>query len=336
MDDRQLALKTWIENISSVEIKVWQPLAGDASFRRYFRVTYAEPMNGSVQWIAVDSPPNHENQQRFLEVRALLAGQQLPVPILLAEEAEQGFMLLNDFGDQLLLSVLNISNVNDWYAQALALIAAMQTIPAERLVVLSQYDVVELLREMQLFDDWFINQYLRLSLSPEEAAELRMVKDLLVSCALAQPQGFVHRDFHCRNLMITAEKSFGLIDFQDAIIGPCTYDAVSLLKDAYVEWPISMRVIWLRQLYRALNPSVPFETFERWFDWMGLQRHLKVLGIFARLKMRDNKPSYEQYLPRVMRYVLEVVDRYPDLVNLQTLIHQKLLPAWQRQYGVSL
>lgn len=335
MDDRQLLLKTWINKLCPTPIKTWQPLAGDASFRRYFRVTFSEPMQGALQWMAVDSPPHHENQQRFLEVRALLAEQQLPVPFLFAESAEQGFMLLNDFGDQLLSAVLNDTNVNDWYAQAITLMVAMQKIPAEQLNILSQYDSVELLREMQLFDDWFIQQYLQVKLTDKQTLQLRAVKDQLVSCAQGQPQGFVHRDFHCRNLMVTADNTFGLIDFQDAIIGPCTYDAVSLFKDAYVEWPIPMRMMWLKQLHVALNLPVDFETYVRWFDWMGLQRHLKVLGIFARLKIRDNKPRYEQYLPRVMRYVLEVVEHYPELTNLKTLIVEQLLPRWQQLYGVS-
>jgi N-acetylmuramate 1-kinase len=336
MDDRQLALSAWVESLSPVKIKSWQPLAGDASFRRYFRVLYDEPMNGATQWIAVDSPPHHENQQRFLEVRSLLAGQQLPVPFILAEQADQSFMLLSDFGDQLLLGTLNDANANNWYVKAIALIATMQTIPAEKLRVFSQYDAVELMREMQLFDDWFIQQYLGLTISPEEVLQLRAIKDLLIKCAQSQRQGFVHRDFHCRNLMVTAENTLGLIDFQDAIMGPCTYDVVSLLKDAYIEWPYDLRIMWLNQLYQRLSLAVDFETFERWFDWMGLQRHLKVLGIFTRLKIRDHKAGYEQYLPRVMRYVLEVVDRYPEFASLRSLLNQKLLPAWQKGYGVSL
>jgi hypothetical protein len=336
MDERQQLLQTWVKGLSSIALQSWQPLAGDASFRRYFRVTYMQPFSGAVQWIAVDSPPNHENQQRFLEIRALLAAHHLPVPMLLAEDTARGFMLLNDFGDQLLLGLLNVENVDTWYAQAFVLIATMQKIKPEQLTALKHYDAVELNREMQLFDDWFIAQYLQLTLTDQESQQLVAVKQQLVQCAEVQPQGFVHRDFHCRNLMVKADNTLGLIDFQDAIIGPCTYDAISLLKDAYIEWPASKRLMWLQSLHRQLAVKVSFEEFVRWFDWMGLQRHLKVLGIFARLKLRDNKLSYEQYLPRVMRYVIEVASYYPELTSLDQLIKQKLLPQWQQLYGVSL
>lgn len=327
MDERQEQLKQWVAQL--MPISNWQPLNGDASFRRYFRVVFAQPVSGSIVWIAVDSPPAHENQAIFLKVREILATQQLPVPEVLAEDSQLGFMLLNDLGDQLLLASLNDANVDDYYQHAFSLLKAMQSISTDQMQALPKYDAKTLLKEMQLFDDWFITQYLQLTLTPQESQQLIELKTCLVDNALKQPQVFVHRDFHSRNLMLKADQTLALIDFQDAVVGPITYDAISLLKDAYIAWPQQKRLDWIKQLHQQQAIEVSFEKYQQWFDFMGLQRHLKVLGIFARLKIRDNKPSYEQYLPVVLNYVVEVASLYPELHLFKQLIDLKIRPRCQ-------
>ncbi len=353
MDDRQRRLREWVQGLTSVPIDTWESLNGDASFRRYFRVYFEKAVfdeSDARHLIAVDSPPLHENQAAFLEVRQLLAAHHLPVPLLFSADSQHGFMLLSDFGNRLFHAAVYreggcpknpspvlMETLNIWYGKALFLLMSMQAIHDSSLTLLPRYDKAPLLKEMQLFDDWFIKTYLQVDLSNEEKKSLNVIKDLLVASAQTQPQVFVHRDFHSRNLMIRSDESLGLIDFQDAVIGPITYDAVSFLKDAYIEWPRYQQLMWLQQLYAQLSlDEISFSVFIYWFDLMGLQRHLKVLGIFARLKIRDNKHGYESYLPRVMRYVLEVVSIYPELASLNDLINQKLLPSWQRLYGVNI
>lgn len=310
------------------------PLAGDASQRRYFRLRTRDHC-----YIAVDSPPASQKNREFLAVRACMEAGGVRVPALLAADLEQGYLLLEDLGDGLLLDRLTADSADSWYRQALALQQRMAGLPAEA-VALPAYDARLLGEELARFPEWFLGALLGLALSDDERAALAELDRLLVANALAQPRVLVHRDFHSRNLMCMADGQLAVIDFQDAVFGPATYDAVSLLKDCYVRWPRDRVAGWALGYRDALAasghlPALDDATFLRWFDWMGLQRHLKVLGTFARLALRDGKTDYLQDLPRVLEYVQEVFALYagqhPALDAIAGWFDQRVLPVIHRQ-----
>ena len=313
---------------------VLQPLAGDASQRRYFRL-----QTPGHSYMAVDSPPATQKNREFLAIRQQLETGGVRVPRLLAADIEQGYMLLEDLGDRLLQDVLTVDSVDDYYRRALVVQRRMAHL-ADAALALPAYDNVLLAEELARFPQWFVTALLGLSISEEERTVLAQLDGLLIGSALAQPRVLVHRDFHSRNLMCTAEGQLAVIDFQDAVRGPATYDAVSLLKDCYLRWPRE-RVVGWAMAYRdalcdaALLPAVDDATFLRWFDWMGLQRHLKVLGTFARLALRDGKTQYLQDLPLVVDYVQEAFALYagedPALDAAGAWFEHRLLPVILRQ-----
>lgn len=321
-------------SITADDAPVLHPLAGDASQRRYFRLR-----TRAQAYIAVDSPPASQKNREFLAVRACLEAGGVRVPALLAADLEQGYLVLEDLGDSLLLDRLTDDAADGWYRQALALQQRMADLPADA-IALPAYDARLLGEELARFSEWFLAALLGLTLSDSERAALAKLDELLVANALAQPRVLVHRDFHSRNLMCMADGQLAVIDFQDAVCGPVTYDAVSLLKDCYIRWPRARVAGWALDYRDALTasgqlPALDDATFLRWFDWMGLQRHLKVLGTFARLALRDGKTDYLQDLPRVLAYVQEVFALYagqdPALDAVAVWFDQRLLPVIQRQ-----
>ena len=309
-----------------------QVVSGDASFRRYFRQPLSQ---GSL--IAVDAPPEKENCGPFVALAKALHGHGLCVPEVLAWSSSEGFMLLTDLGDTLLRSELADDTVNTLYGAAMTALVQMQSCPSTPEYFLPSYDRERLLTEMRLLSEWFIPQFLGLQLSEEQAETLEQQFALIAERVSQQPSVFVHRDYHSRNLMLTPQGELGIIDFQDAVRGPITYDLASLLRDAYVQWPAADVARWVQQFREellandALDTAVSADTFQAWFDWMAAQRHLKVVGIFARLSLRDGKHGYLADTPLVYRYLLDEIADYDELQPLHQLL-VTLLPTYVARY----
>jgi aminoglycoside/choline kinase family phosphotransferase len=290
----------------------------------------------------MDAPPDREDSAPFVRVARALESVGVPVPAILAMDLDRGFLLLSDLGSTHLLGALRAGAVVDEaYAPAAAALLRMQC--AGRVVAseLPLYDEALLAREMALFPDWFLQRHLGVSPDAGTNSLLQDVATVLIQSALSQPQVFVHRDYHSRNLMVTQDGGIGVIDFQDAVFGPVTYDLVSLYKDCYIAWPRDDVLRWVEAHRQALCRN-GFEVgdaaqFLRWFDFMGLQRHLKVLGIFARLWYRDGKNGYLADLPLVLRYVLEVTAAYPELTAFDEFLRDEVGPRFnsaQQREGV--
>ncbi|MTI64739.1 phosphotransferase [Methylophaga sp.] len=316
-DPRLSQLEEWLTAVLPYGEFKLEVASSDASFRRYFRVYQHEHSR-----IVMDAPPEHEDIDSFISIAEFLAGFDIHVPRIFAKNREQGFLLLSDLGNTSYLSALNEHSADPLYRAAIDEIIKMQLAPTAELE-LTAYDDEKLRDEMKLFPDWFLEKHLSLTPPPE----LDFVFDQLISNAIKQPQYFVHRDYHSRNLMLGPDNEVGVIDFQDAVIGPATYDLVSLLKDCYIQWPQSRLDSWLDYYFeqatdKRLLSEVDRSTFIRWFDWMGLQRHLKVLGIFCRLNYRDGKAGYMNDLPLTLNYVLQVTGRYPELASLHQFLTQ--------------
>ena len=322
MPQRVEALSRWLEHVLGRGGLRVAPASADASFRRYFRVEGAGESR-----IVMDAPPEKENTAPFIAVSRLLDEAGLNVPRVLEADTAQGFLLLTDLGAQPYLSALNEHSVEALYGDALAALLAMQSRASRHADTLPPYDERLLLAEMELFRHWYLERHLGLALSPPQQRTLDQAFSLLAESALVQPKVFVHRDYHSRNLMVTPVHNPGILDFQDAVFGPVTYDLASLLRDCYVAWPRERVEGWaLRYLRDAQAAGVVTEideaTWLRWFDWMGVQRHLKATGIFARLNLRDGKPGYLGDIPRTLGYVREVSGRYAELDGLNALLEE--------------
>jgi N-acetylmuramate 1-kinase len=309
-------------------------VAGDASNRRYFRL-----QQDGTSYILVEAPPATENNDAFLAVRDLLAAAGVKVPELHAADLRRGFLLLEDLGDDLLLPRLDPGSADGHYRRACDILLQMAR-PVPGVEVLPAYDRMLLEEELGRFPGWFVEKLLGHRLDNGERDLLAGVFSKLVASALEQPRVLVHRDFHSRNLMLQADGQLAVIDFQDAVRGPVSYDLVSLLRDCYIRWPASQVRAWAlahRDSLRSadLLPVVADDIFLRWFDWMGLQRHIKVLGTFARLYLRDDKPAYLDDLPLVIDYVLEVLEKYageePVFAECRRWFGERLSPLIARQ-----
>lgn len=332
MDQRREDLAQWaaamIRQHAEYDVKTDMTMvSGDASFRRYFRLHY---LNHS--WIAVDAPADKEDNPRFVTIARAWYNHHVAVPKVIAHDFERGFMLLEDFGDQLLWPALHApaterAQVIALYEQAIAQLLHIQTLPVQ---ALPPYDAELLDREMALFRDWLCVQQLGMTLTDEEKTLLIDTFALLKASALAQPQVAVHRDFHSRNLMLRNDGSLGVIDFQDAVAGPATYDLVSLLRDCYVRWPADMVEELAASYWEQARPLGIYlgewSRFQRDFDLMGLQRHLKAAGIFARLNLRDGKSGYLNDIPNTCQYLLQVSARYPELAAFHQWLQQVFMP----------
>ncbi|HEY1313859.1 MAG TPA: phosphotransferase [Steroidobacteraceae bacterium] len=323
-DSRLADLTRWVFEDLGFAGSAIAPASVDASFRRYFRVT-----RGSDSYIAMDAPPDKENVEPFVRVARLLLGMGLNVPVILAQDARRGFLLLSDLGTRQYLDELKNGAEERLYADALGALARMQTAGAASARELAPYSRDLLLREMELMPQWFLREHLKLDISAAERGMLDRLFETLAHSALAQPATFVHRDYHSRNLLLTATENPGILDFQDAVCGAVTYDLVSLLKDCYIAWPAPRVRAWAllyreRLLAGGFAPAVSESEFIRGFDLMGLQRHIKVLGIFARLNLRDGKPQYLKDLPRVLDYTREAAGEYAETAQFAEFIARRV------------
>jgi hypothetical protein len=329
VDNRQQQLSAWLDQVlASADFKL-SIASADASFRRYFRVHLADKT-----LIAMDAPPAQEDSASFVKVATMLFAAGLHVPEIIAQDLEQGFLLLSDLGDDTYFAKLNAENAPMLYGQATDALIKLQL--ASGAADLPKYDAAMLTREMQLFPDWYVAKHLNMTLTPEQQAVLHKTFDLLTQNILAQAQVLVHRDYHSRNLMLTTLNNPGILDFQDAVCGAISYDLVSLLKDAYIGWEEEQIIDWaVRYWQPAKKAGLPvpddFSEFYRNFEWVGAQRHIKVLGIFARLSHRDGKNGYLQDLPLVMAYLRKVCERYVELRPMLRLLNQ--LEQSQPQVG---
>lgn len=336
---RTAKLRDWIDSLFSAQYPnqefIIEPASADASFRRYFRVS----LPGGETRIVMDAPPEQEDCRPFLKVAALFCAAGVHVPRVYAQDVDQGFLLLSDLGSTTYLDALNDTTAPDLYRHANAALVSIQL--ASRAGALPEYDRALLERELDLFPDWFVARHLGVELDADRRATLRSVFDGILANNLAQAQVFVHRDYHSRNLMVcrdpdsavfgtdktTACSNPGIIDFQDAVFGPITYDPVSLYRDAYIQWEEAQELdfvirYWEMARKAALPVHADFHDFYRDYEWMGAQRQLKVLGIFARLCYRDGKRGYLQDMPRVMAYLRRTCERYLELRPLARLLDQ--------------
>ena len=315
--DRLQQLQQWLDSLADNTYTNLQAASADASFRQYFRVT--DSRNGKT-FIVMDAPPEKENCKPFLQVTELLRDAGVNAPAVLAMDLQQGFLLLDDLGNRPYLNELNNDTADALYLDAIEAIIKMQRIDA----ILPLYNRELLQKEMDLFEEWYVKRHLNKTLSDTQKEVLTGIFDRLIESAREQPQVFVHRDYHSRNLMITEENNPGVIDYQDAVIGPVTYDLVSLFKDCYIQWPREKVELWLELYLARITPErlIDKQTLLRWFDFMGVQRHLKVLGIFARLNYRDGKAQYLNDLPLTLQYTLEASAAYPELQPLKLLLDE--------------
>jgi len=303
------------------------PASADASFRRYFRATLAAPWAGAAgaeALIVMDAPPAHEDCRPFMRVAQLLRDAGVNAPDVVASDIDRGYLLLTDLGTTTFASALDAQSAPALYSDAIDTLIVWQS--ASRDGVLPDYDDALLRRELLLFPDWYVARHLGADLTVAQRTSLERTFDAVLANNLAQPRVFVHRDYHSRNLMVAAPNP-GVLDFQDAVYGPITYDLVSLLRDAYVEWNEQRQLDWaLRYWERARVAKLPvdadFGTFWRNFEWMGVQRQLKVLGIFARLSIRDGKAGYVNDMPRVLGYLRRAAARYRELDPLTALLDE--------------
>ena len=290
--------------------------SSDASFRRYFRW-----QGEGRSFIVMDAPPPHENCQPFVEIDELLATSGINVPKIHAQDLQRGFLLLSDLGDKTYLDIIDTDNADALFSDAIDALLALQQLPLTG--DLPSYDVALLRRELELFPEWYVGKVLGKPLDAEQQAAWLRVSSLLIDSALAQPKVLVHRDYMPRNLMHSAPNP-GVLDFQDAVYGPVTYDVTCLFKDAFLSWPEERVLGWLRQYWqqageRGVPVQADFDEFRRASDLMGVQRHLKVIGIFARICHRDGKPRYLADVPRFFAYIEAVVQRRPELAELGQL-----------------
>ena len=319
--DRFELLENWLKGQFPGTPYTVEPASADASFRRYFRVSMPDR-----SLIVMDAPPEQEDCRPFIHVAELFRRAGAHVPHILAQDLEHGFLLLTDLGSTTYLAALNDNAAE---ADALYRAAAEELVKiqlASRAGELPDYDEALLLREMRLFPDWYVSKHLRAELGTEQAQALDAVFALILRNNLAQPRVFVHRDYHTRNLMVT-DNGPGVLDFQDAVYGPVTYDLVSLFKDAYISWDEERVLDWvIRYWEKAKKSGLPvardFAEFYRDFEWMGAQRHIKVLGIFARLYHRDGKDGYLNDMPLVMAYLRKTCERYSELHPLLRLLDE--------------
>jgi N-acetylmuramate 1-kinase len=326
-DPRLEKLHTWLhEQLRFGDFEL-APASADASFRRYFRVTRP---GGSL--IVMDAPPGKEDPGPYMRIAGMLGEIGVHAPRVLERNLTDGFLLLTDLGSTTyLMALADRTRAGALYGDALQALVAIQARGMRHAQVLPPYDAKLLRFEMSLFPDWLLGRHLGIALDAGETATLARAMDLLTECALSQPRGFVHRDYHSRNLMVCPGANPGILDFQDAVHGPLAYDLVSLLRDCYIAWPAERVSAWIADYRRlaaaeGLDVGADEAEFARWFDVMCVQRHLKTTGIFCRLWHRDGKPGYLDDIPRTLEYVREAAGRHAELAGLLELIDRRVLP----------
>jgi N-acetylmuramate 1-kinase len=322
-DLRTLAMRDWLENDLLLTIIHCAAASSDASFRRYFRIKTPEGT-----FIVMDAPPEKEKLQAFIHVADLMAKAQLHVPAIFQQNLIDGFLLLEDFGSQCFSDQLNSHNVDRLYQMAFDSLFNLQSKTNLHNSNLPNYDEALLQRELGIFEEWFLGQYLDIEIP---ASVWQNVCTLLINSALEQAVTCVHRDYHSRNLMVLDDNDVGILDFQDAVLGPITYDLVSLLRDCYIAWDTEQVERWMSAYYQRLRQAelihCELSQFKRWFDLMGMQRHLKAIGIFSRLNFRDQKPNYLNDIPRTLNYVIAQAEAYPEFAEFSNFLNNSVLPA---------
>ena len=324
-DTRLSQLNAWLATTGLVDVASGRRASVDASFRRYFRYDVVADMQDKLgaTLVAMDAPPERENVPAFVHVQGLLLEAGVSVPAIAARNIEQGFLLLSDLGNTTYLSRLSIDNAAFMYSDAVDALLKFQM--ASQPDVLPEFDRAFVMRELGIFPEWYLGKHLGVTLDDKQQAQLDKVFEAITANVLAQQQVFMHRDFHSRNLMFLDQHNPGVIDFQDAVYGPVTYDLASLLRDAYIQWDEDMVLDWVVRYWQSaksvglpVNPDI--DAFYRDFEYMALQRHLKILGIFCRLNYRDGKSHYLGDLPTVMEYVRKTAHRYTELRPLVRLL----------------
>jgi aminoglycoside/choline kinase family phosphotransferase len=324
-DARLARLTDWLAPLQLVDVGSRRPASSDASFRRYFRYDVVPALRDKLgaTLVAMDAPPERENVPAFIQVAGLLLEAGVTVPAIVAREVENGFLLLSDLGATTYLQRLTVDNAPFMYSDAIDTLIRFQL--HSQPGVLPEFDRAFVLREMNLFPEWFIGKHLGLTLTAAQQAQLDKVFEAITANVLSQQQVFMHRDYHSRNLMWMEQGNPGVLDFQDAVYGPVTYDLGSLLRDAYIQWDEEFVLDWVvrywqsaKQVGLPVNPDI--DAFYRDFEYMALQRHLKILGIFCRLNYRDGKSIYMGDLPTVMDYVRKTANRYIELKPLVRLL----------------
>jgi N-acetylmuramate 1-kinase len=327
---REQLIQTWIQSVlGSDQFKI-NFLAGDASFRRYARIDFDHKT-----FMLMDAPPEKEDCAPFIKIDEFFSKNGVRVPQIIAKDLEHGLLLLEDFGDVLLSTLLNDDTVDAYYAQSFKQLVQLQSIDGTD--EFPEYSYEKLISEMELLTDWMLPS-LKIQPTQEQSALIKRSFAILANAALAQPQVIVHRDFHSRNLMqIAAETDLGVIDFQDAVIGADTYDLISITRDAYVQWNSERVYTWFKVFYDLLPAAQKqqrdFAQFKKDADMMAIQRHIKILGIFVRLFERDGKSGYLKDLPRVMWYLLEESKPYPELAPFMQFINDVVMPKFAEKYG---
>jgi aminoglycoside/choline kinase family phosphotransferase len=319
-------LRQWLEGLPSswkLDLSSLVPASADASFRRYFRLNSQNTLYPTL--IVMDAPPQSEPVEPFIAIAELLQYAGLHVPHVLEKNTSDGFLLLSDLGSTTYLTALGDSNADALYSDAIDALVAMQL--ASQPGVLLEYSEALLQRELDLLPEWYLKKHLQFELTADEEKYMRNAFALILKNNLTQPQVYVHRDFHSRNLMHTETRNPGILDFQDAVYGPITYDAASLWRDAYIEWTEEQVIDWVARYWelgrkKGLPMHADFGEFYRDFEWMGLQRHIKVLGIFARLYHRDGKDGYLKDIPLVLKYALATANRYIELKPLARILER--------------
>lgn len=327
--DRQEALTQWLSHTCDLPATALEVMQGDASFRRYFRLRTQDQ-----SFVVMDAPPPQENCRPFVAIANALRDAGLQAPNIIQADVERGFLLLTDFGDATYLKTLNTENADPLYRRALKTLAQLQHCREVKGVHIPPFTSDFMMKEWMWHKEWFLEKLLGLSFAREEK-ELDVCYARVVAEAVSQPQVFMHRDYHSANLMVLPDGGVGMLDFQDAFIGPITYDLVSLLRDCYIDWPESQVNDWVLAYWEMLQPFhiaglSDQQTFLRWFDWMGIQRHLKALLTFARKHVRDQQSQYLTFIPRTLHYLLQVSARYPELSALHHYLDTQVQPAFNK------
>lgn len=322
-DERLDHLTEWVRQIDGLADANPVPASVDASFRRYFRV------QGRESYIVMDAPPSREDSERFITIAGYLQKMGLNSPDIVDVDYAQGFMLLSDLGTTQYLDKLQASPdaAANLYSDAIEALITLQTEGEAMQKSLPPYDEKLLRFELSIFREWLFEKHLGLTFSQDEESQWTACCDVLIERALNQPTTFVHRDYHSRNLMVTEHNNPGIIDFQDALEGPYTYDIVSLLRDCYIKLPASFTQSNAIAFFERRGQDNDLDRFQKDFDMMGAQRHLKAAGIFARLLHRDGRHGYLKDVPRTLGYVLDIVPSYPELQFLEGLLSERVLPA---------
>jgi len=326
---RRTAIQHWLESVSGVHPITLHPMIGDASTRRYFRVDVR-----GASFVVMDAPPEHENCHAFVAIAKALREVGLNTPDILESDLTQGFLLLTDFGESTYLSSLNAQNADHLYDKALDALAVLQSCDFVNDHAIPPFTANFIQKEWSWHKEWFLEKFLGLAISDIEN-DLDRSYNQIVTAVMSQPHVFMHRDYHSANLMVLDENEVGILDFQDAFIGPVTYDLVSLLRDCYIAWPKDRVHGWVKSYHQKLIAqgmleNVSDEEFLRWFDWMGMQRHLKALLTFSRKHVRDQQSQYLRFVPRTLHYLLMVSEQYPELIILHDFLRLTVKPAVER------